>query len=158
MPTRRLRLSAAVVALALPALGCHGSSPIPTAPSAPPAEVTQAPAPPSGVPPVSTSGRTFTYSGPASYPVRPYTQQSSYVLGSDGQFALAYSHAGGFQYLGRFTESGNQVTFYWEGSAAAGPWGAIGTLDEGTLTIRYNLVMQMSDFEDAVYTLASSEP
>ena len=34
---------------------------------------------------------------------------------------------------------------------AAGPWGATGTLRGDTLTVGYNTVMSMSDFEDAVY-------
>jgi hypothetical protein len=36
-----------------------------------------------------------------------------------------------------------------------GPWGAIGTLQDGTLTVRYNLVMELSDFEDAAYVRAN---
>jgi hypothetical protein len=33
-------------------------------------------------------------------------------------------------------------------------WAALAVLDGKTLTVRFNLVMQMSDFEDAICTLA----
>jgi hypothetical protein len=31
--------------------------------------------------------------------------------------------------------------------------GATGTLKDGSLTVQYNLIMQLSDFDDAVYGL-----
>jgi hypothetical protein len=37
------------------------------------------------------------------------------------------------------------------GWSSAGPWGAAGTLGGNSLTVRYNLIMQMTDFEDAIY-------
>jgi hypothetical protein len=136
------------------------SSPTPVAPSqtaATTAAPRDVPPPPGWTPPVDTPTRTFSYSGPAGHEVSAWTRQSSLVLGSDGRFALAYSDTGS-QYRGWFSQSGHLVTFLWEGSSGAGPWGAEGVLGDGTLTIRYNLVMQMTDFEDAVYSLVSSLP
>jgi hypothetical protein len=48
------------------------------------------------------------------------------------------------------------VAFGWEGWSPAGPWGATGALTGNTLTIRYNDIMYLTDFEDAVYALAST--
>jgi hypothetical protein len=31
-------------------------------------------------------------------------------------------------------------------------WDAIGTLSDDSLEVRYNMIMEMSDFENAVYT------
>ena len=45
------------------------------------------------------------------------------------------------------------VVFDWDGRSVAGPWGAIGTLKGDSLTVQYNGIMQLSDFEDAVYAL-----
>jgi hypothetical protein len=45
------------------------------------------------------------------------------------------------------------IAFTWEGWSVVGPWGATGRLTGDSLTVQYNLVMQATDFEDAVYTL-----
>jgi hypothetical protein len=61
----------------------------------------------------------------------------------------AYSR--GIQYKGGYTPTNNSISFTWEGWSVAGPWEATGTLKRDTLTVAYNLIMAMSDFEDAVY-------
>jgi hypothetical protein len=86
------------------------------------------------------------------YPVRDYTKQSRFVVYDDGAFALQYVSLG-IEYRGGYTESNGVVTFQWEGWSTAGPWGATGTLKDGSLTVQYNLIMGLSDFEDAVYGL-----
>jgi hypothetical protein len=44
------------------------------------------------------------------------------------------------------------VAFKWEpGARRAHGCGAAGTLGGNSLTVRYNLIMQMTDFEDAIY-------
>jgi hypothetical protein len=48
------------------------------------------------------------------------------------------------------------ITFDWEGWSAAGPWGATGSIRGDSLTVEYNLIMQLTDFEDAVYALVPS--
>ena len=59
----------------------------------------------------------------------------------------------GIEYRGEYTESNGVITFQWEGWSIAGAWGATGTVNDGSLTVQYNLIMQLSDFEDAVYGL-----
>lgn len=94
----------------------------------------------------------FTFDHQLSYSVRDYTQQSRFVLYDNGAFVLQYAicNCGG-AYRGRYTEANGVITFEWEGWSTAGPWGATGTLKGDTLTVQYNLIMMMSDFEDAVY-------
>ena len=55
-------------------------------------------------------------------------------------------------YRGTYKETDGAITFNWEGWSVAGPWGATGTLANDRLVVRYNLIMQLSDFEDAVHT------
>jgi hypothetical protein len=75
------------------------------------------------------------------------------VLYDGGSFALQYSSSSHpfFQYLGTYTEAAGSILFSWEGWSTAGPWGATGAVTEETLAVKFNLVMQLSDFEDAVY-------
>jgi hypothetical protein len=79
---------------------------------------------------------------------------SRYVLYDDGTFALQYSSANFpfFEYLGLYEVDNGKITFSWEGWSVAGPWGAWGTLTDETLDVEYNLIMQMSDFENGRYT------
>jgi dipeptidyl aminopeptidase/acylaminoacyl peptidase len=81
---------------------------------------------------------------------------SRYVLYSDAGFELQYvtDRWGSFAYKGRYTRDGPGLTFDFDASSVAGPWQATGTLDGDRLTIRYNLIMIMSDFEDGVYVLS----
>jgi hypothetical protein len=104
------------------------------------------------LPCLSGSSRTFAFDHELTYPVSDYTKQSRFVLYDNGAFALQYGGAIG-QYRGGYTASNGVITFQWEGSSSAGPWGATGTLRDGSLTVQYNLIMGLSDFEDAVYGL-----
>ena len=45
------------------------------------------------------------------------------------------------------------LVFQWEGGSTAGSWEATGTLQGNSLTVHYNRIMQLTDFEDAVYAL-----
>jgi hypothetical protein len=45
------------------------------------------------------------------------------------------------------------INFDWDGWSAAGSWGETGSIDGTSLTFHYNLIMQLTDFEDAVYVL-----
>lgn len=121
-----------------------GSGPVatPTAPT--PASGT----PPPGFPAVTGAARTYVHAE-----AQGGLLVSRYVLHDDGTFALQYT-SGGYpsgEYRGTYSEAGGLVTFEWEGRSAAGPWGATAVLTEETLAVRYNLVMQMTDFEDGVY-------
>ena len=80
--------------------------------------------------------------------MQAYTQQSRVVLYDNGSFELLYPNG---RYAGAYTLANGSMTFDWEGWSSAGPWGATGVLHGSALTMRYNLIMQLTDFEDAVY-------
>lgn len=112
----------------------------------------RAPPPPAAdFPPLLGPSRTFTFEPQLSPPVGDYTQKSRFVLYDNGAFVLQYPSA---EYRGRYTEANSVVTFHWEGWSVAGPWGATGELHGDALSVRYNLIMQLTDFEDAVYVRA----
>jgi hypothetical protein len=142
-----------VVGVILLSIACGRSSP--TAPTAigqsPTVPSTPAPSP-SNFPPLSGLSRTFTFNHELTYHLTDYTKQSRFVLYDNGAFVLQYVSLAG-EYRGGYTESNGVITFQWEGWSIAGPWGATGTLKDGSLTVQYNLIMQLSDFEDAVYGL-----
>jgi hypothetical protein len=119
----------------------------PTGPSRPAA------VPPTDRPPLSGPFRTFSFERNLLHPVAGYTNNSRFVLYDTGAFVLRYE---GGEYRGRYTEANGDIVFDWEGWSVAGPWGAIGTLKGDLLTVQYNLIMQLSDFEDAVYVLVRS--
>jgi hypothetical protein len=100
---------------------------------------------------LSGSSRTFNFARELSYRVSDYTKASRFVLYDNGAFALQY--VGVADYRGGYTEANGVIAFEWEGWSVAGPWGAIGTVKADSLTVQYNLIMQHTDFEDAVYTL-----
>jgi hypothetical protein len=153
------RESLVVVAVVL-ANACAGSTP--TAPAPITAPITQSAVVPSPSPPVHSTvtfpplsgpSRTFTFDHAPAPRVASYTTQSQFVLYDDGGFALQYPSPIG-DYRGGYTESNGVITFEWEGWSVAGPWGATGIIKDGQLTVQYNLIMVLTDFEDAVYRLA----
>lgn len=134
---------------------------VPTAPTAPPpttlqpAPVPQPPLPPGSFPPVSTTGRIYDFSQ-ALYPYPPpqdYTRASRFVLGEDGTFVMqiATHFHGGWTYRGIYQERDGVITFAWQDWSEGA---ATGTLAGDTLTVRYNLFMMWTDFEDAIYRRA----
>ena len=90
---------------------------------------------------------TYVFNAPSSYPIRDYTITSRYVLHNSGTFSLQYASLG-HEYVGTYTEENGRVTFRF---AADGRWDAVGTLNGDSLDVRYNVVMELSDFENAVY-------
>jgi hypothetical protein len=145
----------AAVFLVVLSTACGSSGP--TTPTAipQPLPVPAPTAPPTRTfPPLSGPSRTFVFDHELAYAVRDYTRKSRIVLYDNGAFVLRYDGIG--DYRGGFTESNGVMTFDWEGWSVAGPWGASGTLEKTSLTIRFNFIMQMTDFEDAVYVLMPS--
>jgi hypothetical protein len=143
----------ALLALLVLANAC-GDSVAPTAPTTPAATrvSTATPPPVSGFPPVSKPARIYLFASELSYQVRDFTRGSRYVLHDDGTFALQYLQSRGSpEYRGTYTETNGLLTFAWEGWSTAGPWGASGSLSDESLTVRYNTIMELSDFENAVY-------
>jgi hypothetical protein len=102
---------------------------------------------------LSGPSRTFIFDRELSYRVSDYTRTSRFVLYDNGAFVLQYPSLGEGGYRGRYTDANGVITFEWEGWSVAGPWGATGTLKGDSLTVQYNLIMQLTDFEDAVYVL-----
>jgi len=142
----------AVVALLVLSAACGSSrSASPLEPSRPGAG--PVPPVPTGFPPLSGPARTFVFERELSFHVAAYTKTSRFVLYDNGAFALLYDVG---EYRGRYTESNGEIAFDWEGSSAAGPWGATGTLKQDSLTVQYNVIMQLTDFEDAVYVLVKN--
>ena len=140
-----------IVAVLLILSAACGDSPTSPPESSQPPVVPAPPPPPPAPPPLSTeNARIFVFVSEMSYPVRSYTQTSRYILYGSGDFALQYSDG---VYSGRYTEANGIIDFSWNGWSIAGPWGATGTLKDRELTVRYNIIMAMSDFEDAVYML-----
>ena len=82
-----------------------------------------------------------------------HTTTSRFLLWKDGTAQLQYEGGG---YWATYTASQTELAFVWEGSNAANPWIATGTLVNDILTVRYNLAMRLDDFEDAVYKRVSS--
>jgi len=145
---------ATVVCLALFAMACGRSTPTGPTSQVPIVPSTPAPAP-TNFPPQSGPSRTFTFDHELNYGVSDYTKHSRFVLYDDGAFALQYPSLSA-EYRGAYTESNGNINFQWEGWSLAGPWGATGTVADGSLTVKYNLIMDLSGFENAVYGLAES--
>jgi hypothetical protein len=146
----RWRLGGALL-LTLVAAGCgdRGSIVAPApAPQAVPPVVVAGPVPGPGQPSGPVAG-IYGAAAPLGYRLMPYTLASRFVLREDGSFVLQYPHV---EYRGTYTEREGTIDFSWEGWSTAGPWGATGVLNGATLTVRYNIIMSLSDFEDAVYT------
>jgi hypothetical protein len=95
--------------------------------------------------------RVYASAAPLNHPLAPWTVASRFVLYDDGMFVLQYG--GPTDYPGTYKEANGSVTFEFQGWSTAGSWDATGTIVGTTLTVRFNIVMQMSDFEDASYTL-----
>ena len=137
----------AIAALLVLFAAC-GSSPL-----SPPTGPSPGPVPPvaSNFPPLTGPARTFVFDRELSYSVANYTKKSRFVLYDNGGFVLQYDGLG--EYRGRYTEAQGDINFDWEGWSRAGPWGATGTLKGDSLTVQYNTIMQLTDFDDAVYVL-----
>ncbi|HUQ20831.1 MAG TPA: hypothetical protein VM099_14535 [Gemmatimonadaceae bacterium] len=154
---RKIITSSAAAILLLIGTACGSSDPTsPPITSNPPSVSFPAPpAPPpapTNFPPPSGPARVFVYDH-AFWAPQAYTTQSRFVLYDNHAFALEYAPPIG-EYRGAYTETNGVIVFDWEGWSIAGPWGATGTLNGDTLTVKYNIIMSLSDFEDAVYTLA----
>ncbi len=135
------------VAMLIVGVACETPVP-PTAPIANPPVVTVPAYVPPKFPEPTGPSRIFVFDHELVYPVSGYTLNSRFVLYDTGAFALQYA---GVEYRGGYKESDGTIVFDWEGWSSAGPWGATGVLRGNTLTVEYNLVMSLSDFEDGVY-------
>jgi hypothetical protein len=72
------------------------------------------------------------------------------VLGENGTFVMQIPthYHGGWNYHGTYEEVNGVITFAWDDWREGA---ATGTLAGDALTVRYNLYMSFTDFEDAIY-------
>jgi hypothetical protein len=120
-------------------------------PTEPTATFSSAPAPTagqSGFPAVFGNARIYLATNSPASSLRE--GMSRFLLYDDGQFRLQYAYNPS-EYAGSYEVANGVVTFNWQGWSKAGPWGSTGSLTGDTLTVRYNLIMGLSDFEDGVY-------
>lgn len=120
-------------------------------PAAPPPAPPAVPVAPPNAPPVSGRGVFYDRVSPS------FIGASSYVLYEDSTFNLHYDAHGGLDYPGKFSRSGSEITFRFDGWSTAGPWIANATLRGDTLTVTYNIVMSLSDFEDGIYVRVAGQ-
>ena len=140
---RVARDGAFVVFVAVSA-SCSSDHTQPVAPSPP------APPPPVIVrpfPPLSGATTTYRFSKPLSYPVRAFTEGSSFVLFESGGFHLLYPNVA--PYRGGYEREGERIILYFDERDHTPD--AIGTLNGDLLEVRYSDRMEQSDFENAVY-------
>jgi hypothetical protein len=144
----KITLGALLVALA----GCK-DSPLPLEPSVAPRSEPSGPKTPSDFPPPSRPADIYNRTSPASIP-----GNSRYVLYEDGTFSLQYVRPdwGFFAYSGRYSRTDSSITFQFDDGNSAGPWLADGTVAGNSLTVEYNLVMGLADFEDGVFIRPTS--
>jgi hypothetical protein len=156
MTAMRAALRCGPLAIAILASGCSDMY-MPTAPTATASPVASTPPPPPGpripeYPPLTKPARIYVFEQELSDPVRQWTTGSRFVLYDDGTFSLQYLYSlGQHEYKGTYSEAGGVMTFQWEGWSAAGSWGAMAELRDDSLTVRYNFIMEMTDFENAIY-------
>ena len=136
------RLAIALLTLIAPACGGSELATVPVV--QPPLVVPTRPTPPPTGP-----FRTFVFERGLWPNVHGYTNSSQFLLYDNGAFALVYSSE--LRYLGRYVEEDTILSMTWDGWSVAGPWGATALRSGERLTVLFNLVMQMSDFEDAIY-------
>ena len=144
---------AAFMALLVLSTGCGGLGPTSPSGRSEPTAVSPSTSPPQpNFLALSGPSRIFTFDHSLTYGVGDYTKNSRFVFYDNGAFVLQFAicKCGG-EYRGRYTEANGLITFEWEGWSVAGPWGATGTVQGDTLTVQYNPIMELSDFENAVY-------
>lgn len=134
-----LRFAALTAALIL-SVGCQDGR-MPTSPS----RVTPAPLPPTTFPDVEQPARVF---------VAANSARSRYVLYDDGKFVLQYLQPLGLRdFPGTYKQPDGTLTFTFTGDgwSVPGQPDARGVLEGDSLTVSYNIIMQLSDFENGVY-------
>ena len=145
-------LRCVIVVLFVLGAACGSSGPTsPTGTSQASALTSPTPPPATTFPPLSGPSRTFVFDRELSCRVSDYTTKSRFVLYDNGAFVLQYPSLGERGYRGGYEDANGGIAFQWEGWSIAGPWGATGTLKNDSLTVHYNQIMQLTDFEDAVY-------
>jgi len=135
---------------------CGADGPTTVHPSNPPAPVpapVPAPTPVATFPALTHAGAVYDRTTSTSIP-----GSSRYVIYEDGTFSLQYLRPdrGFFEYPGRYLRTDTVLTLIFNANATS-PWQARGILRaDSTLTVEYNLIMSLDDFENG--TFRSSRP
>jgi hypothetical protein len=148
-----MRIAPVAIVIVL-AVACGGTTPTQPTGQSQSASSTQA-VPAVTFPPLVGPSRTFAFDRQLSHAVSDSTRQSRFHLYDNGAFELRYP---GGSYRGGYAEVDGVVSFSWEGWSAAGAWEAEGTVRGEFLEVRYNVIMRLTDFEDAVYRLQPPQP
>jgi len=105
------------------------------------------------VPAGDTTPLSITYDG-----VTPQTAQQPYqhmwlTFNSDGRFVFGYSdpRRADLAYEGRYSRVGPVLSLQFDAWSSAGPMEATAMLGADTLKVKFNIVMQLTDFEDGDY-------
>ncbi len=158
---RPIHSAVATVALIALTMACGDS----TQPTAPPSVLPVIPPPAAAVPPPSPpTDNVSTIVGIYQGDNNIYAQfdsfyrgtlTSRYVLESDQTFRLQFaSPMSAFEYAGKYSLTGSQITFDFYGKSSLGSWQAIARVRGDSITVMYNTVMQLNDFVDGVYVRA----
>jgi hypothetical protein len=144
----KIALGALIVTIA----GCK-DSPLPLEPSAPTRGEPSSPKTPSDFPAPSSPAGIYDRTSASFIP-----GNSRYVIYENGTFSLQYVRPdwGFFEYPGKYSLTDSGITFQFDGWSVAGPWLADGIVAGNSLTVKYNVVMVLSDFEDGVYIRSTS--
>lgn len=78
----------------------------------------------------------------------PGSFSERFFLQEDAEFLLDY---GPFGYEGSYSLAGQEIVFDFDGYSTAGEWVATATLHGRCMTVDYNPVMNLADFEDGEY-------
>src|SRR4051794_21998093 len=84
--------------------------------------------------------------------------EQRYVIYDDGTFSLQYLRPdwGFFEYLGRYLRTDSLLTLNFNDADTTRPWQARRAFGpDSSLTVKYNLLMGLSDFEDGTYRLST---
>lgn len=81
-----------------------------------------------------------------------------YVFYNDSAFAAQYLSPWGslYDYGGRFVRQDSIIHLYFDNGSVAGSWEARATLSGDSLTVRYNALMSLDDFEDGIFVRGSN--
>lgn len=140
-----------LVGFLLVGLACGTADRLTSPTPVPPAVTVQ---PPPTVQPLPTvqvpaGSSRYDFAGPLTHRVASYTTTSVYVLNPAGTFALRYPELSAtLAYVGTYQQDGDHISFRF---SSDGRWEAEGTLNDDSLTVRYNIIMEMSDFDNAIY-------
>lgn len=88
----------------------------------------------------------------------PHSQPGDYsrfILHADGRFEIeGITNLGPYRFAGSFfgdASTSNTISLLFDDGNLAGPWTAVGVIRGDTLSVTYNIVAQLADFEDGTY-------